>query len=193
MLPSSLIEAIEPRDPVFIVREAVGRLDLSAGAKIECFGLQNLGPTNGILLQGHRTGVNGDGGTTYWFTGRLTLPDADVDILVTDGRLSPDSTEFTGTARVAPQVTGDCTRYWPFETVRVEERQVPSVFNMTREEAFATLQAEGFAVRSTAVVDPSCNYFDLVVRQDPPAGALALPGSLVRIYIGTQPPPPRCQ
>jgi hypothetical protein len=161
------------------------RLDLGPGAKIDCHGLRSLPPTNGILLRGHRTGVSGDGGTTYWFSGRFTL--FDVDILVSGARLSPDSTRFTGTAQLR---TGDCTRYWPFETSRVEQQLVPSVTNMSGEEAFAALQAEGFTVRSIGV--PNCDS-DLVVRQDPPAGTLAPPASRVHVYIGEPPAPPvRC-
>ena len=168
-----------------------GRLDLGAGARFECHGLRDLPATKGIFLQGHRTGVNGDGSTNYWLTGQLALPEADIGILVSGARLSPDSTHFSGTARLLVTPAGpldDCPRHWPFEaTPRVEDRVVPSVIDMTREEAFATLQAEGLAARSSVAVDWSCNFIGVVMGQIPPEGTLVVPGSLVRIVIGTEP------
>lgn len=167
-----------------------GRLDLGPDALLECHGLHGVAATNGISLQGLRTGINGDGSTNYWFTGQLPLSEADVAIQVSGGRLSPDSLHFTGTARllVMPHLpVDDCTRLWPFETTKVEDREVPSVIDMSEEEAFATLQASGFTVRSSLAVDRFCNFINVVMRQTPPAGTLALPGSLVRIVIGKRP------
>ena len=167
-----------------------GRLDLGPDTLLECHGLRNVSATNGIFLQGLRTGINGDGNTSYWFTGQLPLSEADVAIQVSGGRLSPDSLHFTGTARllVMPHLpVDDCIRHWPFETTKVEDREVPSVIDMREEEAFATLQAEGFTVHSSSAVDRRCNFIDRVMRPTPPAGTLALPGSLVRIVIGKRP------
>jgi hypothetical protein len=167
-----------------------GRLDLGPGALLECHGLSEVSATNGIFLQGLRTGINGDGSTNYWFTGQLRLSEADVAIQVSGAQLSPDSLRFSGTARllVMPHLpVDDCVRHWPFQTAKVEDREVPSVIDMTREEAFATLQAAGFTARSSSAVDPRCNHIGVVMRQTPPAGTLALPGSLVQIVIGTRP------
>jgi PASTA domain-containing protein len=167
-----------------------GRLDLGPGALLDCHGLRDVAATNGIFLQGLRTGINGDGSTNYWFTGELPLSEADVAIQVSGAQLSPDSLRFTGTARllVMPHLpVDDCVRHWPFATAKVEDREVPSVIDMREEEAFATLQAEGFTVSSSSAVDRRCNFIGVVMRQNPPAGTLALPGSLVQIVIGKRP------
>jgi V8-like Glu-specific endopeptidase len=68
---------------------------------------------------------------------------------------------------------------------------VPSLSGLSRSVAAAALQNNGLQLGSVAsVVDPTCNNVGAVVRQNPGAGTLLVPGSTVSITLGSRPRTP---
>ena len=66
-------------------------------------------------------------------------------------------------------------------------RAVPNVEGQERDPAVAALEEAGFQVNVTEQEVDDENLENLVLAQDPPAGAQAKPGSTVTIVVGTPP------
>ncbi|MEV6237834.1 PASTA domain-containing protein [Lentzea sp. NPDC051838] len=131
------------------------------------------GVTAAMLSSGIvRISIDPNGNDTWHFSYGLTLFFSDgTSFFVQAGNLSLNqnsrqlTTPFTLTTQVA----------------------VPDVIGSSASSARATLQAAGLSTAVTSAVDPTCNFINQVMRENPRAGTIVNVGSTVTITIGLKP------
>ncbi|MEO6089218.1 MAG: PASTA domain-containing protein [Umezawaea sp.] len=131
------------------------------------------GVTAAMLSSGIvRISIDPNGHDTWHFSYGLTLFFSDGTsfvVQVNNLSLSQDSRQLTTPFTLATQVA------------------VPDVIGSSSDSARATLQAAGLSVGEVKTVDPTCNFINEVMRENPQAGTIVNVGSRVTITIGLKP------
>ena len=131
------------------------------------------GVTAAMLSSGVvRISIDPNGHDTWHFSYGLTLFFTDGTSFVTQVNnlsLNQDSRQLTTPFTLATQVA------------------VPDVIGSSESEARATLQASGLSAGVTKAVDPTCNFINQVMDENPRAGTIVNVGSRVVITIGLKP------
>ncbi|HEX7307177.1 PASTA domain-containing protein [Lentzea sp.] len=131
------------------------------------------GVTAAMLSSGRvRISIDPNGNDTWHFGYGLTLFFSDgTSFVLQAGTLSlnQDSRQLTIPFTLTTQVA------------------VPDVIGSSSSSAQATLQAAGLSVAVTSAVDPTCNFINQVMRENPRAGTVVNVGTTVTITIGLKP------
>ncbi|MEU0877006.1 PASTA domain-containing protein [Lentzea sp. NPDC005914] len=131
------------------------------------------GVTAAMLSSGTvRISIDPNGNDTWHFNYGLTLFFSDGTsfvMQVNNKSLDQDSRQLTTPFTLATQVA------------------VPDVIGFSASDARATLQAAGLSAVVGSAVDPTCNFINQVMRENPRAGTIVNVGSTVSITIGLKP------
>jgi Zn-dependent metalloprotease len=111
-----------------------------------------------------------------------------------DGRVTLFGVDATGHVhrRTQGSPNGNWSSWVAFGRIGENRAVVPNVRGMTVAEARQTLQASGFAIQVSYVVDLTCDYIGTVKFQNPAAGTVAVVGTVVRVSVGTMRFPDDC-
>lgn len=95
---------------------------------------------------------------------------------------------FPDDATLSAKLRAPGTIRWSNGSAWIKTRPVPNLRYLTIDEAAAALNASGFQLGSVVgYPDRTCNFIGVVGRQNPSAGAAAIPGSRVNVLIGERP------
>jgi Zn-dependent metalloprotease len=104
-----------------------------------------------------------------------------------DGRITLFGVDGTGQIhrRTQGSPNGNWSPWAAFGRLGENSAGVPDVRGKTVAQATQTLQASGFAIQVSYVVDLTCQYIGTVKLQNPVAGTKAVVGTVVRVSVGT--------